>query len=880
MDLNGLTSAEVEAKRAAGESNKIDDRSANTYAAIFIRNLATPFNIILFILGAALLICNDVVSAISATGIITINIFISTVQEWKAKRRLDKIAVLMRPNATVLRDGSETSVDLSDIVRGDIIHLGTGEQAQVDGEVLISNSVEMDESLLTGESKTIRKKVGDTVFSGSSCVAGDCYFRADKVGEETFSAKMTAAARKFEKKGTPLQRETNAVTETLIIIAFAFIVIAFILNLIRGIYDVTGLLREAVVILDIVPIALFLLITINYMVSAVRMADSGVLLQNSASVESMSHVDTVCMDKTGTITTNRLLFDDVMYFGDEAEARRMIRELCAVSGSKNRTLGAVESHFGTEDCTLLDEILFSSGRKYSAVRVQNWAIDTVYMGAWNVLRQYCKDTEVVDGAVSALSMKGLRTVIFCTADGAELHAGDDEVDPVLRPLAAVSIRDEVRPDCREILNEFEDSGMDIKVISGDDPDTVDALFSLAGIKGERNVLSGDDLDRLSGEEYDSAVLKTNIFGRMRPEQKEDVIESLRRSGRYVAMVGDGVNDVRSIKKANVGVAMETGSSAARGVADMILLKDNFKALPRAITEGKKTVSGMRDILRLYITRNVILAILVFIMLIVFGTSPMLPIQNTAYAAITISLAALMLTFWAKPTDDKGMILPKLIHYGAPVSVCSVAGGLIVYLLVYYATLGGYIDADAVLDYMVSVAQNINISGLENWAEPYTTHEGMLDHMTEGGALSLPLVFGRNAMLVFLILAGLLHLLLLFPPVKALSWDGTYGRSVLPLVLMVLLFLLVICLYEFVPWFVCIFASMVLFPPWVWILLIAATAVYYVVTLTILRSKLLARADPALERLSEWVTADKDILAAKKLKNIVPHSRRKSEGGEK
>ena len=394
MQPQGLSSEEVKKRKVSGRSNDTDDQSSRSYLDILIKNLATPFNLILFILGALLIVMPekpDYINAMAATGVILFNVLISTIQEMKAKRRLDKIALLMRPKVKVMRDGRIVEIDRSDIVMDDAIYLSPGDQAQVDGIIVDERMLEMDESLLTGESSTRRKHEGDTVYSGSYCISGECWFIVNKVGEDTFSSKMLRSAKKFEKKKTPLQVETNAVTEMLMILAFIFLALLVVLNIFRNI-DVVDSLRQAVIVLDIVPIALFLLITLTYMIAAVRMADSGVLLQNSSSVESMSHVDTVCMDKTGTITTNNLVFNDIDYISaDRGEVDRLVKEFVSTTGSRNRTIIAIEDKYGKGDYELDDEVQFSSDRKFSAVRVKNGdSYDTIIMGAFP--QRPCKRT--------------------------------------------------------------------------------------------------------------------------------------------------------------------------------------------------------------------------------------------------------------------------------------------------------------------------------------------------------------------------------------------------------------------------------------------------------------------------------------------------------
>lgn len=794
MEISGLTSQEVSERRAAGQSNDYENQASRSYLDIVAKNLLTPFNIVLFILAIALYVINDdrtqgLINAFSACGVIVFNVLISTVQEIRAKRRLDRIALLMRPHVAVVRDGEEREVDRAEIVLGDVVHLRPGDQAQVDGTVLKERSMEMDESLLTGESSTRRKRYGDSVYSGAYCVAGECWFEVTKVGKDTFSAEMLSNARTFRKKKTPLQTETNAVTTLLMGLAFVFLAILVVRNVVFG-KPLADTLESAVIVLDIVPIALFLLITLTYMISAVRMADTGVLLQDSSSVESMSHVDTVCMDKTGTITTNNLVFDDIYHYSDDRErTERLIREFTGTTGSRNRTVEAIAKRFGSEECYVVDEVQFTSERKYSAVRVRSGSgYDTIVMGAWSALRPRVGDPLGVDDTLRLLSESGRRSVVFCSGGDTPLHEGDEPILPELEVLAVIAITDEVRPDCQEILQSFSDHGMDVKVISGDDPDAVASLFRLAGIRGDMSTVSGDQLETLDERAYSETVCKTKIFGRMKPEQKERVIDALRRERRYVAYVGDGINDVRSIKKANVGVSVQSGAGAARGVADMVLMNDDFKALPKAIIEGKRTVSGMRDILRLYLTRNFVLAFLVLVLLIVLWKSPMMPIQNTLYALLTVSIASFLLALWAKPSENSDLVLPNVMRYVVPASLATVCFGFLVYGVVWGITDMGLLDLTDV--YNDTIRPMNEIGRWNDHAPEWSENRSFLDNM---GADANE-INARNFMLLFLIMAGISQLLVLFPPSKNPSPDDGRGRDVKPFLLALLLFGLLIGLY--------------------------------------------------------------------------------------
>ena len=804
--MNGLTSQEVAERKAQGLVNDAEVRTSRTYTDIFVKNAFTPFNIVLFILGILLLICKEPVSAVSATGIIIVNILISTIQEMRAKRRLDKITLLTRPKVTVLRDGEEKEIDQSEVVKDDIVILKAGDQAVVDGIIEECRSLEMDESLLTGESSTVRKKAGDTIYSGSNCVTGQAYYRVTEFGMDSYASKMLSSAREFTSKRTPLQIETGTVTKFLMAIA----AVLFLLTIIKSIFidsSIAQTLEVFVLCLDVVPIALFLLITLTYMIAAMRMADSGVLLQRSGSVESISHVDTVCMDKTGTITTNKLRFEEARDLIPSDEASHLIALLASATGSRNRTVEALTEHYGTVDAELVEEIQFSSERKYSAVRVKDEDGEVVlYMGAWTSLSSHVKTDEDIPGIIETESRKGLRTILVCKGADVPLYGPDGE--PVLNdmtPVSIVSIRDEVRPDCRETIQVFLDNGMDLKVISGDDPVTVDSLFSIAGIPGERRIVSGPELDAMDPEQFKEAALGCNIFGRMKPENKERVIEALKSEGRYVAMIGDGVNDVKSLKTAQVGISLQSGAGAARGVSDMILVDDNFSALPKALVEGRRTVSGMRDILKLYLTRNFTLAMLFIALFIFFGNIPMLPIQNTFYAFISVSVMAFFMTIFAKPDENKELILPDVLRYCIPSSIMIAVFGLLVYGITWYCVGNGIIDLG-----------DIDVGH-------YAWHGS--------GACE---VAARTAMVLFVSIAGLFQIFIICPRWKFISVDGRTNKSLVPALITLLIIGLVTAMFLYCPVVATDLVGLVPLPLEGYLFIVAMIAVLLVLEVFVLR----------------------------------------------
>ena len=571
------------------------------------------------------------------------------------------------------------------------------------------------------------------------------------------------------------------------------------------------------------------------MIAAIRMADSGVLLQRFNSVESISHVDTVCMDKTGTITTNNLVFESAHHYIPEDEAETMIRLFSSKTGSKNKTMTALVNHYGEINAELIDEIQFSSARKYSAVKARYGdRTYTLYSGAWNVLKPHISDTKDIDSIISQESSKGFRTLIICSSEDLPLTSGNEYVINDLKPVSVISIRDEVRPDCRETIDVFLQNGMDLKVISGDDPVTVNALFKIANIPGERRTITGQELDSIPDEELDEVILNTNIFGRMKPENKEKVIEVLKRNRRYVAMIGDGVNDVKPIKSAQVGVALESGSGAARGVADMILVNDNFSALPKALVEGRRTVSGIRDILKIYLSRNFVLAIMFIAIFFFAGTIPMLPIQNTFYAFTAVTIISFFMTLFAKPDENKELILPDVIRFCIPSAIIIGSFSLIIYALGWILADNGTFVWDP--------------SYLESQTEFYgRTVDEIIRDLLCWDEPDVREMMARNCMVLFASVTGALQLLIVCPRYKFLSVDGNTNKRIIPIILVLLVLGAITAMYTMFPE-IATFAGMIVMPKEAFLLVITMCIIAFFAILFFVKRKLLGR---IVSRFEEW-----------------------------
>jgi cation-transporting ATPase E len=645
-----------------------------------------------------------------SVGIICLNILVSVVQEVRAKRILDQVALLTRPQACVIRAGQEKQVAPEDLVKGDVLKVGPGDQVVLDG-VLLWGTMAVDESQLTGESDLIRKTVGDQVFSGSFCVTGSAYYEAQKVGEESMANKMTANARAYRRMVTPLQRQIGLAVR-LILFMVIYLQILLLANSLLNAVPLPMGVAQATVFVSLVPNGLFLSIAIAYTLAAVRMVRFGALLQQSNAVESLSNVDVLCLDKTGTLTTNKLQLDQVVAWqGTDQELAQVLGTMMASSSTSNKTSEAIAAECQAPAQKIAAEVPFSSARKWSAIAFDSGTLRGIYaLGAAEMLNPYLDVAGLVQPAVSgdgpdgghphgSLEQRiapymdqGLRVLLVAHhPDPALLHdAGDATKLPAgMTPLGMVTLSDELRPEAKEVLEGFVASGVNPKIISGDSPETVAALARQAGFDQAR-LISGVELAAMDDTAFDTAAVTGNIFGRITPEQKEKLVDALRRRGHYVAMIGDGVNDVLSLKKANLGIAMQSGSQATRGVADIILVNDSFAALGPAVKEGQRIVNGMQDILKLFLAR-IATMMLVIVSAWTVGVFPIAVRQGTLVTLLTVGIPTILLAIWARPGYRyHTALVRRLMHFVIPPSLLSG----VLSLVVFYVPLALQLAPDA------------------------------------------------------------------------------------------------------------------------------------------------------------------------------------------
>ena len=684
--LVGLTTAEADERRRRGEVNTAVSGTSRTYATILRTNVFSFYNSILFALGATLLALGRYNDALISVGLGLINALISATQEIRAKRKLDSLQLLDRTPVVVIRDGREVEVAPETVVRGDVIRVRPGDQIIVDGPLLAGGRVEADESLLTGESDPVAKESGDDLRSGSLCVAGDGHQLARDVGAASYAGRLTTEARANTTDTTPLQRRIGFVVR----LVMALVVLMSGAILAQAALEGFSLLRVVqitAVLSGLVPYGLFFLIAVAYTAGAARIAGRGALVQQVNAVESVSNVDVVCTDKTGTLTTGRLALKEVEPVGARtASTDEALGAFARSVTSPNLTTAALASALPGRPWTVRDEIPFTSSLRWSGLVTDDGAW---VLGAPDALAAHLSGPSL-SAAVGERTTLGLRVLVLARATdpaaGLRDTGGRPEL-PALQPVSVVALSDELRPEVVETIRRFQANGVALKVLSGDDPRTVAALATQAGLDTGEPV-AGVELDGLDDASLDRVVARTSVFGRVAPEHKERIVASLRRQGGYVAMIGDGVNDARALKAAHVGVAMRSGSAVTRDVADIVLVDDSFAALLPAQDEGRKIINGIAVSMYVFLARVATQGVVILAVTLLGLGFPYSPTQ-VGLTLLTVGVPTLFLTFWSRNTPPDEHLLANLGRFVIPAAIITAGFGTAVYAFLYQEITQGF-----------------------------------------------------------------------------------------------------------------------------------------------------------------------------------------------
>jgi magnesium-transporting ATPase (P-type) len=685
----GLSSAEA-AKRLRKLGDP-PDTSSRSVSSIVAGNVFTLFNAIIgvfFVLILSLGLIADAVFGLIAI----VNSYIGIRQELKAKKTLDELAVLVAPRAKAVRDGAVVSLLAEEIVPGDVIAVEPGDQLVADGETIASRGMTLDESMLTGEADGVRKDVGERALSGSFCIAGSGRYRVDAVREESYAGKLAGEARAFRHPPSPLQGEVNRV---IVACTWAMAPLAALLLLtfqLRSTDLVEAAQTATAGLVTLIPEGMVLLMSVTFAVAAVRLARKDTLVQQMSATESLAAVDTICVDKTGTLTDGRLrlLGVEVAEGIDADEATAALGRFAASAGDRNRTLETIVEAFQAQPGRVGGEVPFSSKWKWSGLRLG----DVSYvLGAPDILAASGALT-LSPGLARKLEQEtaaGRRVVAFGQSSETLPDDPAHTPPPRLTPVALVVLEETLRADAAETIATMREAEVDLKLISGDALATVTAVAYAVGVPSDAGVIEGSELPD-DPEQLAAVAQRNTIFCRIAPEQKRALVEALRASGRYTAMIGDGVNDVPALKQARLAVAMGSGTQVTKGIADVVLLKDEFARLPEAVAEGRRIARNIHRLGRLYLTKSVYAAALILLVAVPGFAFPFLPRHLTLAAFLTIGIPSFVLAL--APSDGplyRGRLLRALAAFAVPAGLATALGSILCFFLVD-TVFGGSLEA--------------------------------------------------------------------------------------------------------------------------------------------------------------------------------------------
>ncbi|MFF8832385.1 HAD-IC family P-type ATPase [Streptomyces sp. NPDC015131] len=677
----GLTAAEVAERVARGEVNDVPVRSSRSTADIVRGNVFTRFNAIIGVLWVIMLVVAPIQDSLFGFVIIA-NTGIGIIQELRAKKTLDSLAVIGETKPTVRRDGTAAEVHTSEIVLGDCIELGPGDKVVVDGEIAEADSLEVDESLLTGEADPVVKKPGDQVMSGSFVVAGGGAFTATKVGREAYAAQLAEEASRFTLVRSELRSGISTilkyVTWMMVPTAIGLIISQLV---VKDVAFKDSIARTVGGIVPMIPEGLVLLTSVAFAIGVIRLGRKQCLVQELPAIEGLARVDVVCLDKTGTLTEGGMDVTELRTLNgsDEAYVRAVLGALGESDPRPNASLQAIiDAYPDHEEWRCTRALPFSSARKYSgaAFSESDGQSSTWLLGAPDVL---LPDGDPVLGEIEDLNQQGLRVLLLARAADGAAELDDPAVADGARAAALVVLEQRLRPDAADTLAYFADQNVAAKVISGDNAVSVGAVAGKLGLPGAEHTVDARKLpaerDRMA-----EALDEGAVFGRVTPQQKRNMVGALQSGGHTVAMTGDGVNDVLALKDADIGVSMGSGSEATKAVAQIVLLNNSFSTLPAVVAEGRRVIGNITRVATLFLTKTVY-SVLLAILVVCSGIEyPFLPRHLTLLSTLTIGAPAFFLALAPNKERAKPNFVRRVMRYAIPGGIVAAAATFTTYLL--------------------------------------------------------------------------------------------------------------------------------------------------------------------------------------------------------
>lgn len=672
----GLTAQQVQEHRMHGWTNQPVDPPSKTTKEIIQENVFTYFNLIFLVLAVLLCLVGSF-RDLTFLPVIVLNTLIGIIQETRAKKVLDNLTMLNVPHAMVIRDGKKSQINAEDLVVDDIVIFEAGNQVCADAEVC-AGEVQVNESLLTGESDEITKRKGDQLMSGSFIVSGQCHARLDKVGADSYISRLTLEAKAMQ--NTEQSEMIRSLDKLVKWVGVAIIPIGIILFIQAFVFQGEGF-RSSVTsmiaaVIGMIPEGLYLLASVALAVSSIRLAQKKVLLHDMKCIETLARVNVLCVDKTGTITENTMEVQDVIPTKEYEEGKlrplsELLGDFTAAQSSDNITMEAMKRYFKiASGKKAVAKTGFSSASKYSSVTFEE---ASYVLGAPEfVLKEQYENYEE---AISAHASKGARVLVFGTAkeepDGKPLKEA-------VTPLAYVLLANPIRQEAKETFTYFAEQGVEVKVISGDNPLTVSEVAKEAGIAGAERYVDASTLH--TEEEMRAAVLNNAVFGRVTPNQKRKFVQILKEEGKTVAMTGDGVNDVLALKDADCSIAMASGSDAAAQASQLVLLESDFSCMPEVVLEGRRVVNNIQRSASLFLVKNIFSFLLSLVSFVFMFTYPLEPSQISLISMFTIGVPAFFLALEPNKNIIKGHFLTNVFLKALPAALTDVlaVGALVIF----------------------------------------------------------------------------------------------------------------------------------------------------------------------------------------------------------
>ncbi|MBQ3115658.1 MAG: HAD-IC family P-type ATPase [Clostridia bacterium] len=658
---SGLSDVQVNLRKSEGQINAVKKHYSKSYLSIFTGNIFTSFNLLgvicffaLFFSGASL---NQFVFVFFYVANIAIGIF----QEIRAKRCVDRLSLVAQKNVIVIRNGERVEISSDDIVLDEVIYLGMGSQIPADC-VILEGEIEVNESLLTGEPIAIKKKVGSKIFAGSFITSGNCYAQAVKVGRDNYVQQLSAKARAYKKPKSEIMNSLSIIIRAIGFIILPIASALVIKSLLINPKEVASAVLGAVtVVLGMIPAGMFLLTSVALAVGIIKLAKHNTLVQDLYSLEMLARVDTICFDKTGTITDGNMTVDKIETFDNytETAVKEIIGTMISALGDTNQTSNALKNYFSDEKVFNVKTLLpFNSTTKMSAVTFKNG--NTFAFGAPEFVLGKDAFSEIEE-RVNEYASKGLRVLALCKS-GTEII--DNRAPKDFMPIALITLLDNVREDAVDTVQWFKDNDVTIKVISGDNPITVSEVAKRAGIDGAENYIS---LEGLSDQEICDIADKYTVFGRVTPEQKAVLIRALKLAGHVTAMTGDGVNDILALKESDCAISVASGSDAARNVSHLVLLDNNFSSMPKIVYEGRRVINNVSRSASLFLMKTLFTMFMAVISLILpyMYSYPFIASQMNLLEFAVIGIPAFFLSFQKNDSRVEGKFIAYVIKRSLP-----------------------------------------------------------------------------------------------------------------------------------------------------------------------------------------------------------------------